>query len=115
MKQWMYPIMIVVAASSYGLLSTMVKLAMLAGFTVSEAVTSQYVVGFLLVLILYIFTQRNLPKIRNARTVILAGSLTATTEIVYGQALIYLPASLAVVMLFQFTWIGMLIDCIVKR
>ena len=40
---------------------------------------------------------------------------TAITGIVYGQSLNYLPASLAVVMLFQFTWIGLLIDCIIKN
>jgi drug/metabolite transporter (DMT)-like permease len=45
----------------------------------------------------------------------LAGILTAMTNIVYGRSLIYLPASLAVVLLFQFTWIGMVISCIAKR
>ena len=46
---------------------------------------------------------------------IFAGTLTAITGMVYGQSLNYLPASLAVVMLFQFTWIGLLIDCILKK
>ena len=45
-----YPLMIVIASSSYGILSTIVKLAMQNGFTSSEAITSQYVFGFLLAL-----------------------------------------------------------------
>ncbi|MFC4408821.1 DMT family transporter [Chungangia koreensis] len=115
MKQWIYPVMIIVAASSYGILSTIVKLAMKGGFSASEAITSQYVCGFIFVAIIYIVTQRRVPHFRGGKVLVLTGMLTATTGIVYGQALIYLPASLAVVMLFQFTWIGMLIECVAQR
>ena len=118
MKQnWIYPLMIVIASSSYGILSTIVKVAMQHGFTSAEAITSQYLFGFFLALILFIATQRTLPKVSKSGTfmLIFAGTLTAITGIVYGQSLNYLPASLAVVMLFQFTWIGLLIDCILKK
>lgn len=109
--------MIIVASSSYGILSTIVKLAMGEGYSASEAITSQYLFGFVLALILVLVTQRQLPRLNRHGIVILffAGSFTAITGIVYGQALIYLPASLAVVMLFQFTWIGTFIDCALKR
>lgn len=88
-----------------------------AGFTSAEAITSQYVIGFLLAFILFIATQRTLPKLtaKGWRTIALAGMFTGFTGIVYGHSLNYLPASLAVVMLFQFTWIGTLLDCIIKR
>ena len=114
---WIYPLLIVIAASSYGILSTIVKLAMQAGFTTDEAITSQYLFGFGLALILFIATQRSLPVLSKSgmMTLFMAGLLTAITGIVYGQSLNYLPASLAVVMLFQFTWIGLLIDCIIKK
>ena len=112
-----YPLLIIIASSSYGILSTIVKVAMNAGFTSAEAITSQYVIGFLLAVILFICTQRTLPKLnaRGWRILVLGGMLTGFTGIVYGHALNYLPASLAVVMLFQFTWIGTLLDCILKR
>lgn len=118
MKQhWIYPLMIVIASSSYGILSTIVKVAMQHGFTSAEAITSQYVFGFFLALILFIATQRTLPKVSKSGTIllILAGIFTAITGIVYGESLNYLPASLAVVMLFQFTWIGLFLDCILKK
>ncbi|TSI08346.1 DMT family transporter [Lysinibacillus sp. BW-2-10] len=115
--QLVYPLLIVIASSSYGILSTIIKVAMNNGFTSAQAVTSQYVVGFFLALILFIFTQRTLPRLNKSGilTIVLSGTFTATTGIVYGQSLNYLPASLAVVMLFQFTWIGMLIDCVIKK
>ena len=116
MKLWIYPLMVVFAASCYGTLSTMVKLAIGQGYTASEAVSSQYIVGFLLALVIYMVTQRKIPRLYGGfKIVLLAGIFTATTGIVYGQALIYLPASLAVVMLFQFTWIGTLIDCLLRK
>lgn len=115
LKQWIYPLMIVFAASCYGILSTIIKLAIRDGFTASEAVTAQYFTGFVLVLIIFSIIRRKLPKFGGGFTLLLAGLFTATTGTVYGQAVTYMPASIAVVMLFQFTWIGMLFDCIARR
>ena len=79
----------------------MVKLAIGDGYTASEAISSQYIVGFLLALLIYLLTQRKLPRLNGGfKIILLAGVFTAATGIVYGMSLIYLPASLAVVMLF---------------
>lgn len=115
MKPWMYSLMIVFAASCYGILSTIIKLAIRDGFTAPEAVTSQYFTGFILALLIFIIVRRSLPKFNGGMTLLLAGLFTATTGIVYGQAVSYMPASIAVVMLFQFTWIGILFDCIATK
>lgn len=114
---WLYPLLIIIAASSFGILSTIVKLAMQAGFTSAEAISAQYLFGFTLALVLFVATQRTMPKlsVKGLFILILTGSFTATTGIVYGQSLNYLPASLAVVMLFQFTWIGLIMNCVIKR
>lgn len=115
MKNWMYPVMVVIAASCYGILSTIIKVAMNNGFTAAEAVTSQYFVGFVLAALLFFITKRKLPRLSGWKIIVLSGCFTGATGIVYGQSLIYLPASLAVVLLFQFTWIGMFLDCITNR
>ena len=115
MRMWLYPLLVVIAASSYGLVSTIIKLAMLGGFTASEAITSQFFIGFCIAAFIFILTNREKLSFKGVRILILAGILTAMTNIVYGRSLIYLPASLAVVLLFQFTWIGMVISCIAKR
>lgn len=107
--------MVVVAASCYGVLSTIIKVAMSHGFTTAEAVTSQYFTGFVLAAILFAVTQRGLPRLRGWKILVLSGSFTAATGMVYSHSLNYLPASLAVVLLFQFTWIGMLMDCVANR
>lgn len=115
MKNWMYPLLVIIGASSYGILSTITKLAILDGFTAAQAVTGQYYIGFLLAVILYFTFKRKLPKFGGGYTLIVAGLFTALTGTVYGKAISYMPASLAVVMLFQFTWIGMLFDCMAHK
>ncbi|GKU78753.1 DMT family transporter [Paenibacillus sp. L3-i20] len=115
MKKWMYSLMIVFAASCYGILTVIVKLAIRDGFTAAEAITSQYFIGFVMALLIFIIVRRTIPKFGGGMTLLIAGLFTATTGTVYGQAIEYMPASLAVVMLFQFTWIGMLFDCIATR
>ena len=62
MKQWIYPLLIVFAASCYGILSTIIKLAIQDGYTAAEAVTSQYFVGFFIALLIFIIVRRKVPK-----------------------------------------------------
>lgn len=115
MKMYLYPLLVVIAASSYGVVSTIIKLAMRSGFSVSEAVTSQFFIGFCIAVCIFYLTNRSKLSFDGVKILIFAGVLTGLTNILYGHSLNYLPASLAVVLLFQFTWIGMLISCISKR
>lgn len=115
MKTYLYPLLVVIAASSYGVVSTIIKLAMNNGFSAAEAVTSQFFFGFCIALCLFILTNRSKLSFKGIKPLILAGVLTGLTNIVYGHSLNYLSASLAVVLLFQFTWIGVVISCISKR
>ncbi|WP_257350432.1 EamA family transporter [Pseudalkalibacillus decolorationis] len=112
---YLYPLLVVIAASSYGVVSTIIKLAMHSGYSVSEAVTSQFFIGFCIALCIFFLSNRTKLSFNGFKILIFAGVLTGLTNILYGHSLNYLPASLAVVLLFQFTWIGMLISCITKR
>lgn len=115
MKTYMYPLLVVIGASSYGVVSTIIKLAMISGFSAAEAVTSQFFFGFCIAVFIFILTNRKKLGFNGIKPLIFAGVLTGLTNIVYGHSLNYLPASLAVVLLFQFTWIGVVISCISKR
>ncbi|WP_313799040.1 DMT family transporter [Cytobacillus sp.] len=112
---YLYPLLVIIAASSFGVVSTIIKLAIGSGFSVSEAVTSQFFVGFCIAVCIFFITNRAKFSFKGVKILILAGILTGLTNILYGHSLNFLPASMAVVLLFQFTWIGMLISCISKR
>ncbi|WP_028390319.1 EamA family transporter [Bacillus cihuensis] len=113
-KSYLYPLLVVTGACSYGIVSTIIKLAMREGFSASEAVTSQFVIGFAIAVCIFI-SQGKKVNLKGMKSIIPAGILTGLTNILYGTSLNYLPASLAVVLLFQFTWIGMFISCIASR
>lgn len=102
-------------ACSFGILSTIVKLAYSKGFVFKEIMIVQFGTGWLILLILMLLFARR--KVSPKQIVRLAGVgiCTCLTGVFYYLSLQSIPASIAVVLLFQFTWIGVLIEAIVNR
>src|SRR5690606_2998532 len=118
-----YMISVFLGAASYGILSTFVVLAYGHGYTLGEVVGSQMMVGFLLTWGLAAILGRRKNKALNEglgkssggrgavkskltvkQKVILmvAGTPTAITGLLYYESLRYIPASVAILLLFQF-------------
>lgn len=134
MKYW---ISVLSGAASYGVLSTIVVLAYGEGYKLGEVVGSQLLVGFILSWIVAIYAKRRevskqrrqrgqqnsspAPKAFSRLTwkqrilLMLAGTPTVITGLLYYQSLRYIPASLAIILLFQFTWITSLIHAVINR
>lgn len=110
-----YSIFVFLGAVSYGTLSTIVKVGLGDGFTIKELVGSQYFFGWCMVLVLMLLFSRRKVGVKRIFPMIMIGFPTALTGIFYGIAVENLPASIAVVFLFQFTWIGILIEAIMDR
>ncbi|WP_078554000.1 EamA family transporter [Bacillus alkalicellulosilyticus] len=107
-----YSLVVLCGAISYGLLSTFVKLSYDAGISPNEVLVGQFVIGWTLFLLIF-FSQR--PKRRPRKTVLslmVVGTTISSTGIFYYLSLQTLPASIAIILLFQFTWIGIIIECI---
>ncbi|WP_147535923.1 EamA family transporter [Bacillus marasmi] len=111
-----YAILIFLGACSYGILTAVVKVAIQAGYSVQEITGSQYLFSFLALLILLPFFQRKALTKKQGLQLILTGSFLSLTGLFYGLSLKENPASVSVVLLFQFTWIGILLEaCAEKR
>ncbi|OMF38393.1 EamA family transporter [Paenibacillus sp. FSL H8-0548] len=130
-----YILSVFFGAASYGILSTIVVLAYGNGYKLGEVVGSQLLTGFILAWMLALFmkwrdakgkgvSKRSIASATNhskkmtwkQRLLLMAaGTPTAITGILYYQSLQYIPASLAIILLFQFTWIGVLIQAISQR
>ncbi|MCM3782278.1 DMT family transporter [Neobacillus mesonae] len=110
MKLWHYALIVFLGGCCYGVLSTFVKLAYAAGFTVSAVTGGQYLFGAVLTWLVFIFTKKKKISIRQASQLLLSGIPFGLTGIFYYQALQTLNASLAIVLLFQFVWIGALLE-----
>ncbi|WNS75900.1 DMT family transporter [Bacillus sp. DTU_2020_1000418_1_SI_GHA_SEK_038] len=115
MNSFKYSLFIFIGACSYGILASIVKTGLTAGHTVYELTGSQYLFGFLLLLITFPFIKRIKISFKQAGALMLTGTALSLTGIFYGLSLERVSASLAIVLLFQFTWIGILIEAIYEK
>lgn len=115
MKQSMYPLAVLIGGACFGVLSTIVKLAYAEGFVLAEVSGSQFLAGTLLIWLLFLFTKKRKITFKRFSFLVLCGVPTGLTGIFYYQSLQSLNASLAIIFLFQFVWIGTLIEFIVDK
>lgn len=123
MKYYVY---VLAGACSFGLLSTFVKKAYESGFHVGEVVGSQIFFGLIMMWIMAFVTAKSAKQgsaeaqtfrvsPRNALLLMLVGTSSGLTGIFYYAALQYVSASFAILLLFQFTWIGIVLEAIMDR
>lgn len=110
-----YIVYVFLGACSYGILSTFVKIAYDAGFHVQEVVGGQMFFGAVFMLIPWLFKRKS-PISRNEWLQLIGVGFTiGSTGIFYYASLHYLNASVSIVLLFQFTWMGVLLEAVVDR
>lgn len=115
-------ILVAIGAASYGMLTTFVKLTEKYGYTFEEITLTEYIIGVpVLFLIDFIFrkkkTSRTYPKPtkKNIRNLMLAGATMGVTTFVYYSSVQYISVSIAIVLLMQSVWIGVLLDAIFNK
>jgi drug/metabolite transporter (DMT)-like permease len=114
-------VLVGLGATSYGMLATFVRLAYDEGFTTAEVTTSQFVFGILGILVINLFQKVkkgtsviNATK-RNIFQLMLAGSSLGMTSVFYYLAVKYIPVSIAIILLMQTVWMGVLIEMILDK
>jgi drug/metabolite transporter (DMT)-like permease len=111
-----YMFMVFAGACSYGILSTFVKLAYQAGYTIEEISVTQALIGFIALSTLTLI--RGYYKKPEGAPIpaftwlylLLTGGCIGMTSYVYYLSVKYIPASVAIVLLMQFTWLGILLE-----
>ena len=112
MNQRGYSLLVLIGASSYGISASVIKLTIGAGYTSQVAMGGQYLFGALMLGAIFLFSKKKKMSIRQLIELFFLGMLISLTGIFYARSLGLVPASVAVIMLFQFTWIGILIEAI---
>ncbi|WP_204415510.1 EamA family transporter [Bacillus tianshenii] len=115
MKTWHYALLVFIGGCCLGILSTFVKLAYSAGFSMVEVTGSQVLFGTLIIWLVTLFAKKTRISFRHGGTIMLAGIPMGLTGLLYYQSLQTLDASLAIIFLFQFIWIGSLIEWIIYK
>jgi drug/metabolite transporter (DMT)-like permease len=112
---WKYALLVLIGSCSYGVLSTIAKLAYNEGFVAQEVVASQYFFGWIFLLFVTLLFSRKKAPLKQVMLLMFVGTSTSLTGIFYGLTLEQISASMAVVLLFQFTWIGLVMEAISER
>ncbi|USG65660.1 DMT family transporter [Brevibacillus ruminantium] len=115
MKTWHYAVIVFLGGCCYGALSTFVKLAYAAGYSVTEVTGGQYFFGALLTWVLVLFMKKKKITLNQTFKLLASGIPFGLTGVFYYQALQTLNASLAIIFLFQFVWIGTLFEWILYK
>ena len=108
-------------ASTYGMLATFVKLAYQDQFTTAEVTTAQFVLGILGVLVINLYQRiknKNTavkPTSKNIFHLMLAGTSLGMTSVFYYICVKYIDVSIAIVLLMQTVWMGVLLETILDK
>lgn len=112
--------LVFLGACSFGILSTFVKLAYKEGYTLGDVSGSQVLFGFVLLWLIVLLRQIfgfKVPSSTWADKIKLAamGTSTGLVSIFYYKCVQMVPASVAILLLMQFTWMSLLFDAVLKR
>ncbi|MEY4835375.1 MAG: hypothetical protein RI980_1490 [Bacteroidota bacterium] len=113
--------LVALGATSYGMLATFVKLAYKDGYTTAEVTSSQFIYGILGVLFINLFqkivnkekTQKASSK--NIFQLMVAGTSLGMTSVFYYLCVKYIDVSIAIVLLMQTVWMGVLLEWILDK
>ncbi|KIA87539.1 DMT family transporter [Flavobacterium sp. AED] len=108
-------------ATSYGMLATFVKIAYGEGFTTPEVTIAQFIYGILGMLIINSYQKakkgNNVVKAskKNIFQLMLAGTSLGMTSVFYYLAIKYIPVSIAIILLMQTVWMGVLFEMLLEK
>ncbi|MGI8314320.1 EamA family transporter [Halobacillus mangrovi] len=109
--------LVFLGAASFGFTPIFVKTGFAYGYSLGEINIAQMLWGFILLWTLSLFkglTTREMTK-ADLWKVIATGTTVGLTSIFYYGAMQYLSASLAIILLFQFVWIGMIYEWVFSK
>lgn len=111
--------LVAIGASSFGMLASFVKLAYAQGYTTAEVTLSQVLIGLICVTLINVLRKKSSDEqkatSKDIRQLILAGTSMGFTSVLYYMAVSYIDASIAVVLLMQSVWIGIVLDSIATK
>jgi drug/metabolite transporter (DMT)-like permease len=113
-----YILMVFTGACSYGILSTLAKLSYKEGFNAAQVSFVQALIGALVLWSMVILQARKSSGKKQASPItgktwlllLLTGSAIGLTTFLYYLSVQYIPASIAIIALMQFTWMTVLLD-----
>lgn len=122
---WKYALYVFAGACSFGTLSSVVKLAYKQGYIPAEVISAQVTFGAIILWSMFLITRGPGKRSKNDKVLkrpkraylhlMLCGLSTGTVSILYYLCVQQVLASVAIVLLMQFVWIGTLLDFLIFK
>lgn len=110
-----YSFLVFLAGSSYGFIVPCVKIASAHGVDVTDFLPAQYLLAFLLMAVVVLIRRISFAKSAEMLKLAGIGIATSCTSLCYYSAVSLLPSAVALTLLFQFVWIGVVINSVAER
>jgi drug/metabolite transporter (DMT)-like permease len=110
-----HSIIIFLAGICYGLMIPLARAAFALGFDASHITATQYLVSSLIMATFVLLVSRRKMSVKTIIKLAGVGVLASGISIFYYRALELLPSATAVTLLFQFVWMGVLVQAFRER
>lgn len=114
-KKLRYSLLVLIAGISYGVMVPLVRIAYGGGFDTSEIMVTQYLVAVIAMALLCLLFSRKKVAFKDALKLIGIGIVSAAACYSYYQALKLLSPAAALTLLFQFVWMGLVVQAVRTR
>lgn len=114
-RKLVYALLIFLAGASYGFIVPVIKAATSFDITMAGLLPSNYLTAFVISAVVVLIRRPKLPTKRGFLQLALLGMLTSCTSACYYRAVALLPSAVALTLLFQYVWIGVVIDCVTSK
>lgn len=114
-------VFVALGATFYGVLGNVIKLAYREGYTTAEITAAQYGLGLLGLLLINLAVSGRAGGTppptsgRDRRQLVLAGTAIGVTSVSYYIAMRYIDVSVAIVLMMQSVWFGIVLEAILAR
>jgi drug/metabolite transporter (DMT)-like permease len=116
MKNLKYILMVLLGGTMYGTMSSFVKMSYSRGYHAAELSFWQAFLAAIILGLCSYFTRGKTNKGLKTKDVvplILTGCAIGLTNFLYYESVSYIPASLAIILLMQFTWFSILLEWVI--
>ena len=118
MNQLKYIFMILLGGIMYGMMSSVVKISFAWNYNAAEIAFAQALLAALFLGLIYLFSNKKKTiriEPREKLFLLFTGGAVGMVNFFYYSSVNYISASLAVLILMQFTWLSLILDWIINR
>ncbi|MCL2749603.1 MAG: DMT family transporter [Coriobacteriia bacterium] len=107
-----YSLIMFTAGCCYGVQVPMIKTAQYAGFTTGQIMVTQYLVAAVVLVLVCLFFSRVKVGFKDALKLMGMGVVAASVSFFFYQSLSLLTPAMSLTLLFQFVWMGMVVQAV---